>query len=53
MTLPFNYEIDEENKVILIHWGQNGQLGRYVVPVVVKENGLIIAERRTPPTTTT
>lgn len=38
MNLPFNYEIDEENKVILIHWGQNGQLGRYVVPVVVKEN---------------
>ena len=35
--IPFEYRLDEETKTVFINWGNNGQLGRYGVPVLVKK----------------
>jgi hypothetical protein len=34
---PYQHQIDEENKIVYIYWGDNGQLGRYGIPHNIKK----------------
>lgn len=31
-NFPYQHCIDEENKIVYIHWNNNGQIGRYGIP---------------------
>ena len=37
VKFPYQHSIDEDNKIVYIYWGGNGQLGRYGVPHNVKK----------------
>jgi hypothetical protein len=36
-SFPYQHHIDEENKIVYIHWNNNGQIGRYGVPYNVNK----------------
>ena len=36
-NFPYQHHIDEENKIVYIHWNNNGQIGRYGVPYNVNK----------------
>ena len=36
-NFPYQHRIDEENKIVYIHWNNNGQIGRYGIPYNVNK----------------